>query len=348
MLGKLGMISKNYIAWDVQESDFPGGISTEDQLRFLLRYAILAPSGPNNQPWKFAINTSTISVYADLRRSLPFVDPSNRTLYTSIGCALANLLIAGEHFGFNYKLDFFPNGLESNLVADVKFKKSGTTVGEDLFPQITRRFTVKDNYLEKDLDELVLQDLQDFIDVPRFYLYYMTDPASKSAISDLVSRAHRIQLADKDFRRNLGDWLRTNWTTEPDGMPLYTFGVPDPVSLGFPAAFREFDLSKVVVYRDSGLIHGCAALAVFSSDADDKLAWVRSGILLENFFLKATKYDIRLSFFSQPIGHPLLREELTTMIQKGYPQLLFSLGYSESKRHTPRRNVDDVLLEESS
>ena len=338
------MISENYKPWDVKEFDIPAEGSTEDQLKFLLRYAILAPSGSNNQPWKFAINTSTISVYADLERRLPFVDPSNRTLYISVGCAIANLLIAGEHFGFSYKLDFFPNGLESKLVAELRFKRSGVPFGADLFPQITKRSTLKDKYLNINIDKIILQDLQDFIDIPRFYLHYMTDEASRSAISYLVSNAHRIQLANKDFRRNLSEWLRTNRTTKPDGMPLYTFGVPDAVSLGFPVAFREFDLSKLVIHRDSGLIAGCATIAVLSSDEDDMLAWVRSGILLENYFLKAMQYDLRLSFFSQPIGHPLLREKLKDMIQKGYPQLLLSLGYSELRRHTPRRQVEDVLM----
>ncbi|MDM7912406.1 MAG: hypothetical protein QUS09_04850, partial [Methanotrichaceae archaeon] len=63
--------ANNFAAWDVKESDFPEEGTTEDQLKFLLRYAILAPSGPNSQPWKFAVNISTIFVYADLKRSLP-------------------------------------------------------------------------------------------------------------------------------------------------------------------------------------------------------------------------------------------------------------------------------------
>ncbi|MDD1752646.1 MAG: hypothetical protein LUQ38_06090 [Methanotrichaceae archaeon] len=341
---KCNMVSRNYVAWEVKEAEFPAEGSTENQLEFLLRYAILAPSGPNSQPWKFSINTSTISVYADLDRSLPFVDPSNRTLYISVGCAIANLLTAGEHFGFRYELDFFPRGQANNCVSKVKFKRSAEPVVDELFQQITKRFTVKDKYIEKNIDDRILQDLKDFIDVPEFYLHFMTDKASRSGISNLVTKAHRIQLANKNFRRNLSEWLRNNWTTHPDGMPLYTFGIPDAVSLGFPTAFRKFDLSKAVIYRDLGLIQGCSGLGILSSVKDDKLAWLRCGILLENLFLKATSYDVRLSFFSQPIGHTGLREDLISMINKGHPQLLFGLGYSDRKRHTPRRLVEDVLI----
>ncbi len=340
------MTAKNFEAWEVKEFDFPEQGATEDKLKFLIRYAILAPSGPNSQPWKFAVNTNTLLVYADLRRNLPFVDPSNRTLFMSVGCAIANLQVAGEHFGLSHKIDYFPKGLESDLVADIKFERKARSQGEDLFYQITRRRTTKDRYEDKKIDDSILADLSSCIDEPGFHLQYLASISERSALADLVARAHHIQLKSKHFRSNLGSWLRNNWTTEPDGMPLYTFGVPDAVSLGFPAAFKEFDLSEAVIYRDSGLINGCAALGVLSSNGDDKLAWIRSGRLLENFLLKATSYDIRASFFSQPIGLPELREELMGMINEGYPQILFCLGYSIPVKHTPRRALEDVLIEQ--
>ena len=39
--------------WDVSEQDFPSTSPIETQLGFLLRYAILAPSAKNSQPWGF-------------------------------------------------------------------------------------------------------------------------------------------------------------------------------------------------------------------------------------------------------------------------------------------------------
>jgi len=337
--------ANNFSAWEVKESDFPVDGTTEDKLRFLLRYAILAPSGPNSQPWKFAVNTNTISIYADLKRSLPFVDPSNRTLFMSVGCAIANLMVAGEHFCLRPSVVFFPKGQESDLVAEVKLERAGHPKG-DLFPQITRRQTTKDRFLDRKIDESILEDIRACIDEPGFHLQYMGSVGEKSAIADLVARAHHIQLSNKHFRSNLSGWLRNNWTTEPDGMPLYTFGVPDAISLGFPAAFKEFDLSEAVIHRDSGLIKGCSMLGVLSSDGDDKLAWTRCGRLLENYLLRAMSYDVRASFFSQPIGLPELREELLGMINRGNPQILFGLGYSIPVKHTPRRALEDVLIDQ--
>ena len=39
--------------WEIKESDYPAGAKPEEKLKFLLRYAILAPSSHNSQLWKF-------------------------------------------------------------------------------------------------------------------------------------------------------------------------------------------------------------------------------------------------------------------------------------------------------
>ncbi|MHB8117716.1 MAG: Acg family FMN-binding oxidoreductase [Methanothrix sp.] len=341
------MTAKNYEAWEVKESDYPADGPMEERLKFLLRYAILAPSGPNTQPWKFAINDGSVSVFADLSRALPFVDPSNRTLYMSVGCAIANLAVAGAHFGFAPHVSYFPDGQESDLVAEVQLSPGEKDLQEDLFPQIQRRHTTKDRYDDGIIEPLTLEEIKKSINLPGLYLSYLGDKDSKAKMADLVSRSHQIQLAKKEFRHNLGEWLRNNWTAEPDGMPLYTFGVPDAVSLGFPAAFKEFDLSRPVIYRDSGLIHGCSTLAALTTDQDDKLTWTVCGFALENLLLRATSYDIRASFFSQPIGLPILREELKAQINHGHPQLIFSLGMAKPMRPSPRRPLEDVIIKQS-
>ena len=337
------MSTKNFAAWDVSESDYPRKGATEEKLEFLLRYAILAPSGSNSQPWKFAISNSTISAFADLERSVPLVDPDNRILYMSVGCALANLLVAGEHFGFRPTINYFPSGQKSDQVAEVKFEWDSRSKG-DLFPQITRRCTIKDKYQDRGIDAMILEEIKRYIELPGIHLHYLTDKASKSEIADLAARANHNQLADKEFRRHLGGWLRDNRTAEPDGMPLYTFGLPDAVSSGFLSAFKEFDLSDAFIYRESGLINGCAALGILSSDGDDLQTWSRLGAGLERYLLRATRFEIRASFFSQPIGSPGLRKELATMVNQRHPQLIFGLGYATPIKHTPRRPLQEVII----
>lgn len=70
------------------------------EIREMVRYATLAPSGHNAQPWKFAVQEDTIHILPDYARCLPAVDPQNRELWISLGCALENLVLAAQAAGY--------------------------------------------------------------------------------------------------------------------------------------------------------------------------------------------------------------------------------------------------------
>lgn len=46
--------------WDITEDEFPDGSPLGEQAKFLLRYAILAPSSHSSQPWRFEIRDEAI------------------------------------------------------------------------------------------------------------------------------------------------------------------------------------------------------------------------------------------------------------------------------------------------
>ena len=59
--------------WSVDAGDFPRSGTRHDQATFLLRYAVLAPSSHNTQPWKFRVDELTVRADA-----LQFADPEWR------------------------------------------------------------------------------------------------------------------------------------------------------------------------------------------------------------------------------------------------------------------------------
>ena len=52
--------------WIIDEDDFYELETHEEQMQFLLRYAILAPSRHNTQPWSFHIGSDGVQVFADM------------------------------------------------------------------------------------------------------------------------------------------------------------------------------------------------------------------------------------------------------------------------------------------
>ena len=72
----------------------------EERMRGIIRYATLAANGHNAQPWKFALRPGAIEIHPDYSRRLAAVDPADRELWISLGCALENLLIASRAMGY--------------------------------------------------------------------------------------------------------------------------------------------------------------------------------------------------------------------------------------------------------
>ncbi len=338
-------MSKNLAAWDVHEEDFPATGSMDDKLKFLLRYAVLAPSGPNTQPWKFSVRDNGISVILDMTRTLPAVDPTHRTAYISIGCVITNLLIAAEHFNLGYRVKCFPDGTEAERIAYITFADGlDRKRFPDLFYQITERHTNRSRFEDREIEPEKLQRMAELVEQDGFKLSIMTDADGKNKMADLLARSHKIQLGNSSFRKELASWIRSNKSDAYDGLPGYAFGYSDFESYFGRFIFGTFDTSFSRARKEAALMREAPAVGVLSSDSEDKPTWVELGVTFEKLFLLATAMDVRFDLFSQPIAIDELRKEMAAYLNVKYPQLLIRMGYAPPTRHTPRRPVEMVLV----
>jgi hypothetical protein len=338
-------VSDKLAAWNVQEADFPLTGNSFDQMKSLLRYAVLAPSGPNTQPWKFSIGDNEVSLIADFSRSLPSVDPTDRTLYISHGCLLTNLLIAAEHFGFGYNVKCLPDGFSGDRTAVVQFFKDAASPRfPDLFHEITKRHTNRKSFEMRAIEDEKLQKMRDCIKGDGFKLDIITNNEGKIEMADLLARAQKIQLGDKTFRKELASWVRPNNSDAKDGLPGYSFGYSDFEAFFGSFIFGTFDMSSSRARIETSYMKASPAVAVLSTESEDKLTWIKTGVLFETLFLTATQLGIRFDLFSQPTAIPELRQEMAHILKAKYPQILIRMGYAEPSMHTPRRSVEEVLV----
>jgi len=122
-----------FAPWSVAAEDFPRNGSTHDKWKFLLRYAILAPSSHNTQPWLFRLRGGEAELYADRTRACRVVDPDDRELVMSCGCALFHLRSALLHFGCFGGVEILPDANDSELLARVNLGVQGeSSAGESL------------------------------------------------------------------------------------------------------------------------------------------------------------------------------------------------------------------------
>jgi hypothetical protein len=329
--------------WEVSERDFPSTGSLEAQLRFLLRYAILAPSVKNTQPWIFKVGGDSVQLYADLERRLTVTDPDCRELFISVGCALENLLVAAEHFGLLFDVSYSSQGDQDELAATVVFAPGGSRLPSPAragiqFDALRQRHTDNGVYRADDVPANLRQRLQACAVESDIRLDLSDDQLFRRWVDELTTEADRTEFANPEFRREWGQLL---------GKGSFG-GDPGLMSQVARLLVSRWDLGQAIALQDRALVESAPLLGVVIAADDTHLVHVRTGQLFERVWLTATTLQISMHPMSQTMRTPELRIAVADLLPTSgwMPQHLFRLGYSAraSRPHpTPRRPVTAVL-----
>jgi hypothetical protein len=361
-------------AWNISEDEFPKDGSMHEKLKFFLRYAILAPSIHNTQPWAFRIVNNTIELYADRRRALPIADPKGRALTISCGAALGYLQLTISHFGYKYKTELY-TALENEksdkylLAAISVYEDSGSdnTVDVDslqkednnrLFGGILKRRTNRFRFEDKNIPDILLAGINYIVDKyphykkqkreqDKIWLHITEEFNEKNALAELVAHGIHILLSNKHFVRELIAWTRlNNCCSRKSGILGYALGTINFITKK-DYNTKLFQFSKKQVEKDRELAATSPVLAILGSYSDGPIDWMNTGMALTNILLLASSENVSCSFLNQPIQVPHLRFKLLDAIrkEKGFPQILLRMGYNTHEiRPTPKRNVEEVLF----
>lgn len=325
--------------WGVSEDDFPRAGSPRERLRFLLGYAVLAASSHNTQPWRFAVeDESAVAVYADADGWLRVADADQRELHISAGCALENLLVAAEHFGYGHAVEYLPDPSTPSLVARVRFEPAGRPSpfrAPELFDAITRRRTSRRVFDPAPVAAHTLRRVAACRVEDGLELLLTDDAETKAALEGLVRRADAVEFADPAFRRELGEWVGRG-----------VFGTPWPLSKIAGFAVARLNAGARVGERDCELLRSAPVLGLICSRDDGRETHLKVGQLFERVHLTATAHGLSLQPMSQLVQVREVREELAQLwpARGLVPQQPFRLGHAGPERgHTPRRPSAEVL-----
>lgn len=325
--------------WEVCESRFPASGSFAERLRFLLQYAVLAPSSHNTQPWKFRIAENRIDIFLDQERWLKVADDDQRELHISVGCCLENLRTSAEHFGFRQQIQYLPEAGNPLHAASIQFEPNSSTVPQGdqrLFQMIAVRHTNHGEYDGRAIPENVLQELQDCCRESQITLQLTEDASVKRKVDELVVQADAIEFADPAFRRELGYWIGQG-----------VFGTSWLMSKIGKLAVTHINMGDSMAKKDSVILMSSPVLGLVSSTDNSRESQIQVGQVYQRISLLAAAFGI----WCQPMSQIVQVEEIKQQVAKLqvdpelFPQLPFRLGFAQPEEHrTPRRPLEDVLL----
>jgi len=316
----------------------------EEDFNEIIRYAIKAPSGHNTQPWFFRISGNGIEIHPDMRKRLPVVDPDDRELFISLGCAAENLCVAANAYGYDTVVRVSEKGI---IYIQLKPDKYLIVNKEDL-EWLSRRQTNRSVYNGKIIPEEEIELLRA---VPKgsglnAYLF-RRDTAEYRAIADLVARGNSMQMNDPAFKTELKSWMRFNQKhvdESPEGLSYKVFGAPNLPRFISEHVIGSFLNAKSQNKGDMKKIYSSSHFVLFTVQHNSGESWIALGQYLERFLLRLTAQGIAHAHCNQPCEVSGISKELSQSLSlvNEYPVILLRIGYGKRQAYSPRREAEYI------
>lgn len=337
----------NYESWQVSVNDFFDQKTDLDKLTFLLKFAILAPSSHNSQPWKFRVKDNSIWVSADLRRRLKDSDKNDRQLFISLGCAITNILIAANYYGLFGTVSYFPEKNDQHCAARITFAPSKTKTDDKnhLIFVITKRTNNRNKYSNQTLDNKFISQVKE-LQTPNLQIIFVSDQPTKDQLADVALAAGVFAMEDKYFREELSHYVKSNITKSHVGMPAFGMGIPTPVSLFAPRMIKFLNMNKMSLKADEKLFKEFTPMVcVITTKNDTQEDWVKAGETYERITLMACAQGISTAVWAAPIQIGEYHADVQKILRTDFrPQVFFRIGYTDKVTpHSPRIPVDRVV-----
>ena len=311
---------------------------------FLVAQAVKAPSGHNTQPWRFRQKESTVEIHPDFDRRLPVVDPDDRELFVSLGCATENLCLAAQTKGYKSAVSVGDKG-----VITVSLAEEAGVKPSPLFNQIDARQTNRSVYNGEEIALDVLKKLQSIRSEKGISVhYYARQTKQFNDIEQYVLQGNTNQMQKEAFKAELKSWMRFNKKHQDqtlDGLSYAVFGAPNvPRWMAEPIMSMAIN-AKTQNKADREKIASASHLVLFTTRENSRREWVSLGRTLQRFLLTTTELGIVHAYLNQPNEEVEIALEMTRTLGLAgeYPTILLRIGYGRQQAYSKRRAVKDVI-----
>ncbi|MFT5513927.1 MAG: nitroreductase [Rhodothermales bacterium] len=290
--------------WQTREEDLWSIREHEKRSRFVINYAVLAPSSLNTQPWLFSVDQDRIEMFADRRRGLAVADPDDRQLTISCGAALHYLTLAMRRFGRKPVVHTFPDLSRPDLLAVIRWggveKPSPGVLRE--FEAIKYRRGEYAQLAPTEISEAAIAKIVNGFDGSGTRLNLLADRDDRRALAEIVHAAASEQAADGRFRREQASWTHPDRRRSRDGLPN-------------AQSIRKSGVNGLPSLTDfvSDVVNSGPVVFMLASRNDSHASWLETGQAMARLLLLVAGVGLSGQFMNEPLEIPRLRERVEGM-----------------------------------
>jgi len=317
----------------------------------ILRYASLAPSGHNAQPWQVRVHSPDEWMLAlDPDRRLPEVDPHNREAFLSLGHFIENLVIAARSAGFQADVEVVATDSRDHDVARIHLTSALPT--DDPLRRLALRRTLRSGYVPEPLDAADIDDLLDHLGGAS--TYFPRGSQEAEWLQDAEIEAMRQQTWRDPAQHELANWIhlsRSRAERRQDGLTpetmetswfarqfMYLFMDQDTV---LKESFRERGIEAAVEQASEG-----AGWIVVTSPDSAPASILDAGRRTQRMWLQCRERGIAVHPMSQILEEDPWRQQIADAVGLDrVPQYVLRVGYVDDYPEpvSMRRPVEDFV-----
>lgn len=317
------------------DGDAHGTRILDDRERAVLRYASLAPSGHNTQPWRITVKSPTHWVLGtDPARWLPEVDPENRETLLSLGAFLENLVVAGRALGRQVDVSPLTSDPMDQELAEIRLDP--TSPGEAPLDPLESRRTLREGYASRELERADVDAILSDLDGKG--IYHPGGSSRAGWLAEAEVEAFRKQSYRDSAQEELSRWIRFG----EDEARRHRDGLtPETMEVGFMARFfmRHFMGPEDVLkesFRKKGVdgvasqVKEGAGWLVIPGSGDDVADLLATGRRFQRMALRVRRRKVAIHPMSQILEEaPWQNECARALGLERAPQFILRVGYRD-------------------
>jgi tRNA A37 threonylcarbamoyladenosine dehydratase/nitroreductase len=296
-----------------------------DDIREILRLAMLSPSGGNTQQWRFVVRGRVIDVVHVPERSATHAlfDCRHTVRRVVMGIVTESIVVAARARSLSADVEYDPPGSDDLVYARITVGESGpaaTTAERALGDALSTRRSQRTLSKGRPLTENERAELQQAVARFSASLWISDDENARNAYGEGTAMGNRLRFLVKEMHKETFDefYFRSDDPRRQDGLPIENLQLPLPEQLAI-RVLRRPEVAQFLHERGEGVrllefsrdwAEGASAVGAVTAAGNTRRDFVEAGRAVQRMWLAASAIGVgvhpttSLMFLSEMVTGP--------------------------------------------